>query len=196
METRALHLRRAHRPWRLMRATNAHRTQLNAHTRILLTPTMPRLFLTRPTAAGSTSTAASAATTPTTSPPTPPTPATPRRAPTPPPRRHSLPPPPRWCGTSRRPLRARGTTTTRRRRRWGVRRRTLRPSAGGRNASACAACVASARDRVIGQCLPGSDEGYGLNAGCVIRYSARPFYLSGNAAPSGAGLSGEYMLVA
>ncbi|KAJ1261445.1 hypothetical protein BS78_09G030000 [Paspalum vaginatum] len=63
------------------------------------------------------------------------------------------------------------------------------------NASACAACVASARDRVVGQCLPRADEGHGLNAGCVVRYSTRPFYLSANAAPKGAGLSARHIVV-
>ncbi|GJN36158.1 hypothetical protein PR202_gb24998 [Eleusine coracana subsp. coracana] len=55
------------------------------------------------------------------------------------------------------------------------------------NASACAACVASARDRVVGRCLPrAAEEGWGLNAGCVVRYSTRPFYyLPANAVPSG-----------
>ncbi|KAK3140822.1 hypothetical protein QOZ80_5AG0406310 [Eleusine coracana subsp. coracana] len=53
------------------------------------------------------------------------------------------------------------------------------------NASACAACVASARDRVVGRCLPRAEEGWGLNAGCVVRYSTRPFfYLPANAVPS------------
>ncbi|XP_040379829.1 cysteine-rich receptor-like protein kinase 2 [Oryza brachyantha] len=50
------------------------------------------------------------------------------------------------------------------------------------NASACAACVESARDRVVRRCLPRAAEGYGLNAGCVVRYSAQPFYLPANAA--------------
>jgi len=53
------------------------------------------------------------------------------------------------------------------------------------NASACAACVASARDRVLRQCLPGAAEGYGLNAGCVVRYSTQPFYLPAAAAAGG-----------
>ncbi|WVZ96070.1 hypothetical protein U9M48_041753 [Paspalum notatum var. saurae] len=53
------------------------------------------------------------------------------------------------------------------------------------NASACAACVESARDRVVSQCLPRADEGYGLNAGCVVRYSTRPFYLPANATGGG-----------
>ncbi|GJM94493.1 hypothetical protein PR202_ga11140 [Eleusine coracana subsp. coracana] len=53
------------------------------------------------------------------------------------------------------------------------------------NASACAACVASARDRVVGRCLPRAEEGWGLNAGCVVRYSTRPFfYLPANAVPA------------
>jgi hypothetical protein len=60
------------------------------------------------------------------------------------------------------------------------------------NASACAACVASARDRVLRECLPAAPEGYGLNAGCVVRYSTRPFYLPANAA-AGGGSSGEYI---
>ncbi|CAN6326580.1 unnamed protein product [Urochloa humidicola] len=53
------------------------------------------------------------------------------------------------------------------------------------NASACAACVASARDRVLRQCLPNAAEGYGLNAGCVVRYSTRPFYLPSEAGGGG-----------
>jgi hypothetical protein len=57
------------------------------------------------------------------------------------------------------------------------------------NASACAACVASARDRVLSRCLPAAAEGYGLNAGCVVRYSTRPFYLPANGA---GGSSSEY----
>jgi len=61
------------------------------------------------------------------------------------------------------------------------------------NASACAACVASARDRVLRQCLPGAAEGYGLNAGCVVRYSTRPFYLPAEAASGGGGSSCEYI---
>lgn len=39
-----------------------------------------------------------------------------------------------------------------------------------------------ARDRVVGRCLPRAAEGYGLNAGCVVRYSTQPFYLPANAA--------------
>ncbi|KAJ1261443.1 hypothetical protein BS78_09G029900 [Paspalum vaginatum] len=62
------------------------------------------------------------------------------------------------------------------------------------NASACAACVASARDRVIGQCLPHADEGYGLNAGCVVRYSTRPFYLPANAG-GGGGSSSRHIAI-
>ena len=61
------------------------------------------------------------------------------------------------------------------------------------NASACAACVESARDRVLRQCLPGAAEGYGLNAGCVVRYSTRPFYLPAEAASGGGGSSCEYI---
>jgi hypothetical protein len=62
------------------------------------------------------------------------------------------------------------------------------------NASACAACVASARDRVLRHCLPGAAEGYGLNAGCVVRYSTRPFYLAADGAGGGGGSSCEYIL--
>lgn len=51
------------------------------------------------------------------------------------------------------------------------------------NASVCAACVASARDRVVSRCLlAGAAEGWGLNAGCVVRYSTKPFYLPVHAA--------------
>ncbi|KAG8084459.1 hypothetical protein GUJ93_ZPchr0010g9428 [Zizania palustris] len=53
------------------------------------------------------------------------------------------------------------------------------------NTSACRACVASARDRVVRQCLPRATEGYGLNAGCVVRYSTQPFFLPANAAGGG-----------
>ncbi|CAN6340486.1 unnamed protein product [Urochloa humidicola] len=63
------------------------------------------------------------------------------------------------------------------------------------NASACAACVASARDRVIRQCLPGAAEGYGLNAGCVLRYSTRPFYLPAEAAGGGGGSSTRHVVI-
>ncbi|XP_066363927.1 cysteine-rich receptor-like protein kinase 2 [Miscanthus floridulus] len=63
------------------------------------------------------------------------------------------------------------------------------------NASACAACVASARDRVLRECLPAAPEGYGLNAGCVVRYSTRPFYLPANAAAGGGGSSGRRIAV-
>ncbi|CAL4895866.1 unnamed protein product [Urochloa decumbens] len=62
------------------------------------------------------------------------------------------------------------------------------------NASACAACVASARDRVLRQCLPGAAEGYGLNAGCVVRYSTRPFYLTAEAA-GGGGSSTRHIVI-
>ncbi|TVU18046.1 hypothetical protein EJB05_34113, partial [Eragrostis curvula] len=58
------------------------------------------------------------------------------------------------------------------------------------NASACAACMASARDRVLRRCLPNAAaEGYGLNAGCVVRYSTRPFYLPANGAGDDGGSS-------
>ncbi|RCV15359.1 hypothetical protein SETIT_3G050700v2 [Setaria italica] len=63
------------------------------------------------------------------------------------------------------------------------------------NASACAACVASARDRVLRQCLPGAAEGYGLNAGCVVRYSTRPFYLAADAGGGGGGSSTRHIVV-
>ncbi|KAG2616186.1 cysteine-rich receptor-like protein kinase 2 [Panicum virgatum] len=62
------------------------------------------------------------------------------------------------------------------------------------NASACAACVASARDRVLRQCLPGAAEGYGLNAGCVVRYSTWPFYLPA-AAAAGGGSSSRHIVI-
>ncbi|KAL6594634.1 hypothetical protein ACP70R_048372 [Stipagrostis hirtigluma subsp. patula] len=63
------------------------------------------------------------------------------------------------------------------------------------NASACAACVASARDRVVRRCLPGgAAEGYGLNAGCVVRYSTQPFYLPANAS-GGGGSSTRHIIV-
>uniref|UniRef100_A0A804PYT7 Cysteine-rich receptor-like protein kinase 2 n=1 Tax=Zea mays TaxID=4577 RepID=A0A804PYT7_MAIZE len=58
------------------------------------------------------------------------------------------------------------------------------------NASACAACVGSARDQLVRECLPAAPEGYGLNAGCVVRYSTRAFYLPVNAGGgSGSGRS-------
>lgn len=62
------------------------------------------------------------------------------------------------------------------------------------NATACAACVASARDRVVGRCLPRAAEGYGLNAGCVVRYSTQPFYLPANAAAA-AGSSTRHIVI-
>uniref|UniRef100_A0A0E0KXZ9 Cysteine-rich receptor-like protein kinase 2 n=1 Tax=Oryza punctata TaxID=4537 RepID=A0A0E0KXZ9_ORYPU len=62
------------------------------------------------------------------------------------------------------------------------------------NASTCAACVASARDRVVGRCLPRAAEGYGLNAGCVVRYSTQPFYLPANAAAA-AGTSTRHIII-
>ncbi|CAL4910503.1 unnamed protein product [Urochloa decumbens] len=62
------------------------------------------------------------------------------------------------------------------------------------NASACAECVASARDRVLRQCLPGAAEGYGLNAGCVVRYSTRPFYLTAEAS-GGGGSSTRHIVI-
>jgi hypothetical protein len=63
------------------------------------------------------------------------------------------------------------------------------------NASACAACVGSARDQLVRECLPAAPEGYGLNAGCVVRYSTRAFYLPVNAGGgSGSGRSsGDYI---
>ncbi|KAF0923101.1 hypothetical protein E2562_003325 [Oryza meyeriana var. granulata] len=63
------------------------------------------------------------------------------------------------------------------------------------NASACAACVASARDRVVRRCLPRAAEGYGLNAGCVVRYSTQPFYLPANAAAAGGGSSTRHIII-
>ncbi|KAF8725766.1 hypothetical protein HU200_020319 [Digitaria exilis] len=64
------------------------------------------------------------------------------------------------------------------------------------NASACAACVASARDRVLRQCLPGAAEGYGLNAGCVVRYSTRPFYLAADTGGGGGdGSSSRHIVI-
>lgn len=62
------------------------------------------------------------------------------------------------------------------------------------NASACAACVASARDRVVRRCLPSAAEGYGLNAGCVVRYSTQPFYLPANAGSRG-GSSTRHIII-
>ncbi|KAM0886659.1 hypothetical protein ACQ4PT_029564 [Festuca glaucescens] len=62
------------------------------------------------------------------------------------------------------------------------------------NATACAACVASARDRVVGRCLPGAAEGYGLNAGCIVRYSTQPFYLPANVA-GGGGSSTRHIII-
>ncbi|KAG8067053.1 hypothetical protein GUJ93_ZPchr0005g14873 [Zizania palustris] len=62
------------------------------------------------------------------------------------------------------------------------------------NASACAACVASARDRVVRQCLPRAAEGYGLNAGCVVRYSTQPFYLPANAT-AGSGSPNRHIII-
>jgi hypothetical protein len=44
---------------------------------------------------------------------------------------------------------------------------------------------------VVGRCLPGAAEGYGLNAGCVVRYSTQPFYLPANAGGGGGGSSSE-----
>jgi hypothetical protein len=52
--------------------------------------------------------------------------------------------------------------------------------------------MATARDRVVGRCLPGAAEGYGLNAGCIVRYSTQPFYLLANAG-GGGGSSSKYM---
>ncbi|KAL6864753.1 hypothetical protein ACP4OV_015904 [Aristida adscensionis] len=64
------------------------------------------------------------------------------------------------------------------------------------NASACAACVASARDRLVRRCLPAAAaEGYGLNAGCVVRYSTRPFYMSANAGGGGGGSSARHIII-
>ncbi|RLN30946.1 cysteine-rich receptor-like protein kinase 2 isoform X1 [Panicum miliaceum] len=60
------------------------------------------------------------------------------------------------------------------------------------NASACAA---SARDLVLRQCLPGAAEGYGLNAGCVVRYSTRPFYLPADAAGGGGSSSRHTVII-
>ncbi|EEE62217.1 hypothetical protein OsJ_17004 [Oryza sativa Japonica Group] len=76
------------------------------------------------------------------------------------------------------------------------RRNRLRPRPCWRslNATACAACVATARDRVVGRCLPRAAEGYGLNAGCVVRYSTQPFYLPANAAAA-AGSSTRHIVI-
>uniref|UniRef100_A0A0D9WCD0 Protein kinase domain-containing protein n=1 Tax=Leersia perrieri TaxID=77586 RepID=A0A0D9WCD0_9ORYZ len=64
------------------------------------------------------------------------------------------------------------------------------------NASACAACVASAAERVVRRCLPrGAGEGYGLNAGCVVRYSTLPFYLPANVAAGGGGSSTRHIII-
>uniref|UniRef100_A0ACD5ZQX7 Uncharacterized protein n=1 Tax=Avena sativa TaxID=4498 RepID=A0ACD5ZQX7_AVESA len=62
------------------------------------------------------------------------------------------------------------------------------------NASACEACLASARDRVVERCLPGAAEGYGLNAGCVVRYSTQPFYLPAEAG-GGGGSSSRHIII-
>ncbi|KAL5230985.1 hypothetical protein ABZP36_029761 [Zizania latifolia] len=63
------------------------------------------------------------------------------------------------------------------------------------NASACRACVASARDRVVRQCLPRATEGYGLNAGCVVRYSTQPFFLQANAGGGGSSSNRHIIIV-
>ncbi|KAM3406893.1 hypothetical protein ACQJBY_000754 [Aegilops geniculata] len=62
------------------------------------------------------------------------------------------------------------------------------------NATACAACTASARDRVVRQCLPSAAGGYGLNAGCVVRYSTQPFYLPAKAG-GGGGSSTRHIII-
>ena len=55
--------------------------------------------------------------------------------------------------------------------------------------------LASARDQLVRKCLPAAPEGYGLNAGCVVRYSTRPFYLPANnvAAAACSRSSGDYI---
>lgn len=58
------------------------------------------------------------------------------------------------------------------------------------NVSGCRECLEKGRESVVGRCLP-SDEGKAMNAGCFVRYSTEPFYLTGDAGGEGGGGRGS-----
>lgn len=48
----------------------------------------------------------------------------------------------------------------------------------------CRDCLEKGRERIVGNCLP-ADDGKVMNAGCFLRYSVEPFYLSGDGSSGG-----------
>ncbi|KAH0448218.1 hypothetical protein IEQ34_022018 [Dendrobium chrysotoxum] len=52
------------------------------------------------------------------------------------------------------------------------------------NSTGCRDCLDKGRKNIVGKCLP-ADDGKAMNAGCFLRYSTEPFYLSGNTSSGG-----------
>ncbi|PKA55805.1 Cysteine-rich receptor-like protein kinase 42 [Apostasia shenzhenica] len=56
------------------------------------------------------------------------------------------------------------------------------------NVSGCRECLDKGRQSITGQCLP-ADDAKAMNAGCFLRYSTEPFYLTAADGGKGGGLS-------
>lgn len=61
------------------------------------------------------------------------------------------------------------------------------------NATGCKECLEKGRESIVGKCLP-ADDGKAMNAGCFLRYSTEPFYLSANTS-AGRDSSGTLLVI-